>query len=49
MDSDSRGHHEELSRISDEIAGLNNRLERLYDALETSKLKLDDLAPRIQQ
>lgn len=35
--------------LSGEIAGTNSRLERSYDALETGKLGLDDLAPRIQQ
>jgi len=35
--------------ISGEIAGINSRLERLYHALETGKLRLDGLAPRIQQ
>ena len=35
--------------LSGEIAGINRRLERSYDALETGKLGLDDLAPRIQQ
>ena len=51
--------NEELSRslagLGDRIDGLNNqaseidqRLDRLYDAVEKSKLTLDDLAPRIQ-
>jgi site-specific DNA recombinase len=49
MDSAAGNYREELDIISDEIAGINSRLERLYDALETGKLGLDDLAPRIQQ
>ena len=39
----------ELGIVSDEIGSVNSRLERLYDALETGKVCLDDLAPRIQQ
>ncbi len=35
--------------ILDEIADTDCRLERLYDSLETGKLRLEDLAPRIQQ
>ena len=35
--------------ISEEIAGAGGRLERLYDALETGKIGVEDLAPRIQQ
>jgi site-specific DNA recombinase len=31
-----------------EIAAVRRRLDRLYDALETGKLSLNDLAPRIQ-
>lgn len=49
MDSVAGHYRDELSIISDEIANVNNRLERLYDALETGKLTLDNLAPRIQQ
>jgi len=40
-------HH--LDSIIDEIADVDRRLERLYDALETGKIQLADLAPRIQQ
>jgi len=35
--------------ISSEIDNVNQRLERLYDALETGSLQLADLAPRIQR
>lgn len=49
MDNVAGDYREELGVIPDEIAGINNRLERLYDALETGKLRLEDLAPRIQQ
>ena len=37
-----------LSAIDMEMYDLENRLSRLYDALETGKLTLDDLAPRIK-
>ena len=49
MDSAAGNYREDLNVIADEIAVINSRLERLYDALETGKLGLDDLAPRIQQ
>jgi hypothetical protein len=39
----------ELGMITEEIADINDRLERLYDGLETGKIGIDDLAPRIQQ
>ena len=32
-----------------EISGITVRLDRLYDALETGKVTLEDLAPRIKQ
>ena len=38
-----------LSVIDIEMYDLENRLSRLYDALETGKLTLDDLAPRIKE
>jgi hypothetical protein len=47
IDSAAADYREELEVVSDAIAGINSRLERLYDALETGKLGLDDLAPRI--
>ena len=37
-----------LDAVIDEIDEVNSRLERLYDALETGKIQLADLAPRIQ-
>ena len=49
MDTTAGSYREELDVISGEIASTNSRLERLYDALETGKLELDDLSPRIQQ
>ncbi len=49
MDSVSRSHQDELSLILNEMGDVNSRLERLYDAIETGKVELDDLAPRIRQ
>jgi site-specific DNA recombinase len=39
---------EKISNIDVEIHEVENRLSRLYDALETGKLNLSDLAPRIK-
>lgn len=39
---------DKLSNIDAERQELENRLSRLYDALETGKLNLSDLAPRIK-
>ncbi len=40
---------ERLDVILAEISDVNRRLERLYDALETGKVALDNLSPRITQ
>ena len=40
---------EEVARLEREIAGYQSRLSRLFDALETGKLELEDLAPRIKE
>ena len=45
MMSETRQH---LDTVTAEIAEVHRRLERLYDALETGKLSMNDLAPRIQ-
>lgn len=42
-------YHQRLASIVDEIADLDRRSERLYDTLETGRIQLADLAPRIQQ
>ena len=42
MWTDFRGSGQELKEV-------NSRLAKLYDALETGKLSLDDLAPRIKE
>ncbi len=49
MDSVAEDYSERLKTVSGEIESTNQRLERLYDALETGSLKLSDLAPRIQR
>jgi DNA invertase Pin-like site-specific DNA recombinase len=49
MDSLAAEYQQRLYSVKDEITDLNCRLERLYDALETGKIQLADLAPRIQQ
>ena len=40
---------EKISNIDNEIHEVENRLARLYDALESGKLDLNDLAPRIKE
>ena len=48
-DSVMKAHQNEFSLISNAIADVNHRLERLYDAIETGKLNLDELVPRIRE
>ena len=49
MDSTMKSYQDELNLISDAITDVNHRLERLYDAIETGKLNLDDLVLRIRE
>jgi hypothetical protein len=49
LDAETAEHRQSLSAIVKEVADVTQRLDRLYDALETGKIKLEDLAPRIQQ
>jgi len=49
MDGTARTHKEELVAVLEEIADVNRRLARLYDSLETGKVELGDLAPRIKE
>ncbi len=42
-------HRDQLDAVLKEIAEVNRRLDRLYDAIETGKVTLDDLSPRIKQ
>jgi site-specific DNA recombinase len=48
MDSFATGYRSRLEAVESELADVNRRLGHLYDALETGKLSLEDLAPRIQ-
>ena len=48
MDASAGDYRERLDTIEEELAETERRLDRLYDALETGKLSLNDLAPRIQ-
>jgi site-specific DNA recombinase len=47
MDSNSKQYQDELDVVLAEMADSNRRLERLYDAVETGRIPLADLAPRI--
>jgi len=49
MDSTMSSYQGELGLISDAIEDVNHRLERLYDVIETGKLNLDELVPRIRE
>ena len=49
MDVAAGEYQERLDLVLREIDNVNQRLERLYDALETGSLQLADLAPRIQR
>ena len=46
MDSLALEYHQRLDIVLNEIADVDRRLERLYDALETGRIQLADLAPR---
>jgi site-specific DNA recombinase len=48
MDKASSEYHRRLKAVIVEADNVGHRLDRLYDALETGTLKLEDLAPRIQ-
>jgi hypothetical protein len=48
MDGLAIEYRQRLDSVIDEIADVDRRLDRLYDALETGKIQLADLAPRIQ-
>ncbi|MFC1941873.1 recombinase zinc beta ribbon domain-containing protein [Chloroflexota bacterium] len=49
LDSEMESHHNELDTISRTMDDTNRRLERLYDAIETGKIDLADLAIRIKE
>jgi len=48
MDTAMQSYQNELELISGAIKDINHRLERLYDAIETGKLNLDDVVVRIR-
>jgi site-specific DNA recombinase len=48
--SQAKGQYEErLAVIEAQLEELRRRLHKLYDALETGKLEVEDLAPRIKE
>lgn len=49
IDSSHTFYKEKLEVLDSELKEVNSRLAKLYDALETGKLSLDDLAPRIKE
>ena len=49
MDTAATGYRDRLDNVLEEIVDVHHRLDRLYDAVETGKLTLDDLSPRIKQ
>jgi hypothetical protein len=49
MDGLSAEYRQRLVSINNEITDVEHRLERLYDTIETGKIQLTDLSPRIQQ
>ncbi len=49
LQSASCGLKDRLDAIDTELRDVRARLSRLYDALETGELELDDLAPRIKE
>lgn len=49
MDSASREYQEELKLLSKEEDSISARLDKLYDAVETGKIDLEDLTPRIRE
>jgi site-specific DNA recombinase len=49
MNSNSEVYKEELSGIDKEIKDVMTRLDRIYDAIETGKIPLVDIAPRLRE
>jgi site-specific DNA recombinase len=49
MEIASVEYREQLDTVISELNDTSQRLTRLYDALETNKIRIDDLAPRIQE
>ncbi len=49
MDESTKEHQSEIEVIGNEIFDTNQRLERIYDAIETDNVDLRYLTPRIRQ
>ena len=49
MDATADEHRKRIDIVESELNDVQCRLERLYDSLETGKLALEDVAPRIQK
>ena len=49
LDSNMQSYQAELDSISQAVSNTNQRLGRLYDAIETGKIGLDDLVDRIRE
>jgi site-specific DNA recombinase len=49
LDASMESQQAELAAISQAIEDTSRRLDKLYDAVETGKLELEDLAPRIRE
>lgn len=46
---DARKNESELKSVEDQLEGLQRRRSKLYDSLETGKLAIEDIAPRIKE
>jgi site-specific DNA recombinase len=49
MDSSSSEYRKEMDTIARELGGVDQRLDNLYNLIETGKIELDLLKPRLQQ
>ena len=49
MDCATKSYQDELDVVCNAVIDVNHRLERLYDAIETGKINLDELVPRIRE
>ncbi len=49
IDEASKEYQQGLKLISKEDDSITARLEKLYDAIETGNISLNDLAPRIRE
>ena len=49
MDFATKSYQNELEVVCNAVIDVNHRLERLYDAIETGKINLSELVPRIHE